>query len=143
MQINCSPSLSPHTLKAKQVPPSVTEGPDRYKRRIEAACSDRVARSEDQLGGHLQLTRWEETGDTAKASIAAVGVWIGVVHMVQQIEGLAANIEERRFIPETKALVQAEIQLIEGIITQRVAAGVSIRLAGVGWDAHGIRIQEI
>src|ERR1700727_1405558 len=87
-----------------------------------------VSPLEDQLGGHLQLTGWEEAGDAAEAAIAAIGIRCGVVDVVQQVEGLAANIEQRCLIPETKALVKAEIQLIEGVITQSVAPGIPM-----GW----------
>jgi hypothetical protein len=55
--------------------------------------------------------------------------------VIQQIEGLAANVEKRCLIPQTEALVQAEVQLVEGVITQGVASGVSIRMAGVGRNA--------
>lgn len=105
---------------------------------FDTADPDREARSEDQLGGHLQLTRREESSDAAESSITAVGVRRGVVDVIQQVEGLAANIKKRRFTPEAKALVQAEVQLIEGIVTQGVAPGVSIRLACVCRDAHSI-----
>ena len=58
------------------------------------------ARLEDDLGGKLQLTGRECTGDLAEARSSKRAVRRRVIDLVQDVECLRAEIEVRRVIPQ-------------------------------------------
>src|SRR6185437_13000734 len=66
---------------------------------------------EDQFCCQLKLPRRESRRDAAEGSIAHVPVRRLVVHLVQNVEGLRAELELRRFVPEAEILMQPHISL--------------------------------
>src|ERR1700679_3059670 len=97
---------------------------------------------EDDLAGELQDAGREGggCGDGAEAgggwAIAAGGE--GVVGLVEEVEGLDAEVKRGALGIERELFMEAHVELIEGIEADRVAAGVAVGMVVVRKAEDGI-----
>src|SRR5262249_35898298 len=81
---------------------------------------------ETELQRELNLPRRECGADRAETAAAPVGISRGEVGFVEEVEEFASELQPRRFVNrQLEALLQTEIELIEGVAARDVAAGVA------------------
>src|SRR6202142_2706913 len=94
---------------------------------------------ENDLACKLQDTGREGgpgSNDT-KAAGTEVALREGVVGLVEDVEGLEAEVEHGAFVKEWEALMQTEVGLMEGIEANRVPAPIAVGLINGGQAEQG------
>src|SRR5262245_66445023 len=81
---------------------------------------------EAELQRELNLSRRERAADLAETAAASVGIGRAEVGFVEEVEEFGSELQPRRLgNRQVEVLLQAEIELIEGIAARDVSPGVA------------------